>query len=230
MSEKYPRTFHLPWSPGATRDDKISKEPEFLLNKDIVITEKIDGSNVCFEREAIYARSHNGAPRHPSFEYAKALFYRFASSIREDQQVFGEYIYAVHSIAYDKVPAYFVLFGVREDEHGTFGANAKRVWLSWEHVEYFAKELSKTSVWHVPTVPVLWKGQVSSIEELQKLTNELSGQPSCYGGQREGLVVRVASGFANEDFSKCVQKWVREDHVQTDEHWTAQQVKRQNIK
>ena len=42
---KYNRTFHLPWSPGSTNDDRISNNVDSLLGKEIVITEKLDGSN-----------------------------------------------------------------------------------------------------------------------------------------------------------------------------------------
>ena len=36
----------------------------------------------------------------------------------------------------------------------------------------------------------------------------------------EGIVVRLADSFMMEDFNKSCVKWVRENHVQTDEHWT----------
>ena len=36
----------------------------------------------------------------------------------------------------------------------------------------------------------------------------------------EGFVVRNEDSFAYEDFSKNVAKYVRKNHVQTDEHWT----------
>jgi len=42
---KYNRTYHLPWSPGSTNDDRISNGVESLLGIDIVITEKLDGEN-----------------------------------------------------------------------------------------------------------------------------------------------------------------------------------------
>lgn len=36
---KYNRTYHLPFSPGATSDDKISRNIDSLLGVDIVINE-----------------------------------------------------------------------------------------------------------------------------------------------------------------------------------------------
>lgn len=42
-----------------------------------------------------------------------------------------------------------------------------------------------------------------------------------YGGEREGIVMRLACGFPAEEFSDNVCKSVRSGHVQTDEHWTS---------
>lgn len=39
---KYARTYHLPWSPGSTNDDRISDNVNSLLDIEIVITEKIE--------------------------------------------------------------------------------------------------------------------------------------------------------------------------------------------
>lgn len=56
MSDKYPRTFHLPWSPGASDDDKILKDVKYLLDTPLVITAKIDGGNCMLNRTSIFAR------------------------------------------------------------------------------------------------------------------------------------------------------------------------------
>ena len=42
---KYPRTYHLPWLPGTTNDDKTVKTMEYLYGKNIAIKEKLDGEN-----------------------------------------------------------------------------------------------------------------------------------------------------------------------------------------
>lgn len=44
-------------------------------------------------------------------------------------------------------------------------------------------------------------------------------QGSTYGDTIEGIVIRNADSFPLEDFSKNVVKYVRKNHVQTDEHW-----------
>lgn len=108
-SPKYNRTFHVPWSPGATSDDKIASSTDSLLNKLIVITEKMDGSNTSLEREGCFARTHASAPTHPSFDALKALHAVCKWQIPENIQLFGEWCFAVHSIEYIELPHYFFI-------------------------------------------------------------------------------------------------------------------------
>lgn len=211
-SPKYNRTFHVPWSPGGTSDDKISKDISTLLNVPLVITEKVDGSNTSLEREGCFARTHAGPPTHESFDGLKALHSQVRYLIEPNDQIFGEWCYALHSIPYDKLPGYFLAFGMR-----TF-ANESGTWQSWEFVEEWAKEIG------VATVPVLWSGIVKKESELQELTEELAEQPSALGNIREGVVIRIADTFQDADFSKFVMKWVRPNHVQTSDHWRSQDI------
>jgi hypothetical protein len=207
-SPKYPRTMHLPFSEGATNDDKIADSVEALLNVPIVITEKIDGSNVCLEHDGVFARSHSGPPIHPSFDLLKALHATIKHDIPPDSQWFGEYAYAKHSLAYDKLPGYLMMFGIRINDN----------WLRWSAVCRFCSLLG------LPTVPVLFEGKVDTAKTLKDLILNLAKQPSALGTIREGVVVRVEREFSDEEFPQCVQKWVRKDHVQTDVHWKHQTI------
>jgi hypothetical protein len=208
VSAKYPRSFHLPWSPGGTRDDKRMASTETLYGVPIVITEKLDGSNMAMTRSAIYARSHSGPPTHPSFAWAKALHARVCGQIDVGLTLFGEYCYAVHSIVYEKLPGYFFLFGVRDDATGE--------WWDWDAVETQAEILG------LPVVPVLFRG---AVPELEPLTRRLAAEPSLFGGEREGMVVRVERKFADDEFGRVLGKYVRAGHVQTDEHWMFQEIR-----
>lgn len=216
MSQKYPRTFHLPWSPGGTSDDKRMLDVSELIGTSIVITEKADGSNLTYTRRHVFSRSHSGPPGHPSFDLAKATHARIGHLLSENLSVFCEYCYALHSIAYKELPDFSMVFGVRDDERGVF-------W-DWEMVEAQAADLG------LPTVPVLFRGTVGSEEELLELTSKLAKGSSALGGQREGIVVRVAEAFAEQAFSRKVAKWVRKDHVQTDDHWLHQAIVPQKLK
>ena len=215
MSEKYCRTLHLSWSSG-TSDDKIASSVDSLLNRKIVITEKLDGSNVCLEKGNCFARTHSGPPNHPSFDAFKSLHASIKHNIPENIQIFGEWCFAKHSIEYTELPHYFLMFNVRDQK--------LQEWASWEEVELWAEMLG------VPTVPVLFTGTVYSEKHLEDLTNGFMKQPSCCSGEREGVVVRVYDSFNNEDFSKCVMKAVRPNHVVTSSHWTSQEIIKNKLK
>ena len=223
-SPKYPRTMHLPWSPGASKDDRIASDVSTLLNVPIVISEKLDGSNVSLERNGCFARTHAGAPTHASFDSFKALHASIKYSIEDKVQLFGEWCYALHSIGYTDLPNYLLLFGVRYLDNDGID---KHRWGSWSAIESWAGDIG------VASVPLLWTGKVSSEKELKRLTEMLASQPSACGGyysKREGIVVRVATSFADKDFSKSVMKWVRKDHVQTTDHWKDQEIIKNKLK
>src|ERR1700722_7101969 len=209
---KYNRTSHLPWSLGGTNDDKIIESIDKLLNVPIIITEKCDGSNSSLEADGVFARTHAHAPTHPSFDLLKSFHSGIKHKIPNDFQLFGENMYAKHSIFYDNLPSYFLLFNVRQFN------NDAPIWLSWDEVELWAEEIG------APTVPVLFRGVVASESELKTLTESFMNCKSNFGGYtREGIVVRVADQFSDNDFSTCVAKQVVANFVaQGTEHWKHQ--------
>lgn len=215
MSAKYPRSFHLPWSPGGTSDDKRMADVSTLVGVEIVITEKADGSNLTYTRRNVFSRSHSGPPSHPSFDLAKATHARIGHQLSEGLSLFCEFCYAVHSIEYGALPDYSLVFGARDDVTGT--------WWDWDMVTAQARDVG------LPTVPLLFRGTVESEKALEALTSTLAAQPSALGGLREGVVVRRAGEFSDADFPRSLAKWVRKGHVQTDEHWLHQAVRPQRL-
>lgn len=217
VSKKYNRTFHLPNSKGGTSDDKRMSDVSYLLNKPLIITEKIDGQNFSYEYENCYARTHSNIPNHPSCDWAKAYHGKVKYLIPKGYQIFLENSFALHSIKYNSLPSYCLIFNIRDLN--------KNIWLSWEEVEMWAEELK------LPTVPVIGEFIFSSEKELVEITNKLAVQPSLVGGEdREGIVVRIKDQFDDKDFSKCVAKWVRVGHVVTDEHWKNKQIIKNKLK
>ena len=215
-SDKYLRTPHLPFSPGGTNDDRRLKSVDHLLGKEIVITEKMDGSNLCFTSGGVFARSHSGPPRHPSFDAAKAAWAMLRPKIQDNESNFGEWCLACHSIIYSALPGFFLFFGVRLD--------VTQEWLSWDEVIARGQDLD------VPTTPVLWRGSVKHEKELHKLVDTLAAQPSACGGVREGVVLRVVGRIATQEWEASIAKWVRANHVQTDDHWTNMRIVRNKLR
>lgn len=202
---KYNRTYHLPWSPGSTNDDRVSDCVDILINKEIIITEKLDGENTGMSDDGVYARSHAVFTTSDwSREVRRIHELKVKGQIGDDMFIFGENMEGIHSIEYTNLDSYFYIFGIRNG----------KIWISWDQVEEYSYLLD------IPTVPVLFKGIVNSEVELRSLVNGLVGDPSELGGLREGVVVRTSDMFHDNEFKYNVMKWVRKDHVQTDNHWT----------
>ncbi|MBV5347787.1 RNA ligase family protein [bacterium] len=196
MLYKYPRTPHLYWSEGATNDDKILKSTENFEGKRVVITEKLDGEQTNLSHERIYARSIDSKD-HPSRHWIKANFSYMTKFINPLHRICGENVFAQHSIAYENLDSYFYAFSVWRKDYC----------LNWNTTKNYLFKL------HIKPVPILYDGIWN-----EKICRNLM-QESTEKGLMEGYVVRLASGFKLEDFGISVAKFVRKDHVQTDEHW-----------
>ncbi len=202
QSRKYSRTYHFPFSPGTTSDDRILKDWEGLLQRPIIMTEKLDGENNCIKKEGVYARSHAAPTRNPWAKNAWAIWERVKDSLG-DFEIFGENLYGVHSIEYTHLKAYFYIFAIREGDR----------WLSWDDVCFYAEVLD------LPTVPVFKQGLFSKSNIITAIEEGMEAG-SALGGECEGFVFRNAADFAVDDFKYNVLKYVRANHVKTDEHWT----------
>jgi hypothetical protein len=204
MANKYNRSYHVNFSPGATSDDKIADDITYLIGREIVITEKLDGSNSGITKPGAYGRSHGEFTTNPWDVELRRLHSLIQNDIEDDVYIFGESMYAIHSIEYTDLESYFYMFGVRDNGH----------WLSWDEVEEYSYLLD------IPTVPVLFRGVVNNEKELRSLVEDLVKYQSKLGGDIEGVVIRIADGFNDYEFKNSLQKWVRKNHVTTDEHWT----------
>jgi hypothetical protein len=198
---KYPRTYHLPWSPGVTDDDRIHKDMSVFDGKRIIVTEKLDGENSSFYRDYYHARSIDGRS-HPSRSWAKAMHSQICGDIPEGWRVCAENLYAEHSIRYDDLESYV---------YGFFIWNNKNECLSWdETVEWF-------DLFGMVHVPVLYDG-IYDEQTIKALWSEKDRDSI------EGYVIRTADGFAYKDFKKYVAKFVRKGHVSQKSHWRYQKV------
>lgn len=193
---KYPSTPHLPWSPGASADDVWVDTIAQFDGREVVVTEKMDGENTTMYRDHMHARSLDSR-HHPSRSWVKALHSQIAHLIPAGWRVCGENLYARHSIAYEGLTSYFVVFSIWDE---------RNVCLSWADTVEWAALLG------LEVAPVLWSG-VWDARALMQLADELDLT------RQEGYVVRDADAFAFEDFTTHIAKWVRPDHVQTDQHW-----------
>lgn len=196
---KYPRTFHLPQSPGVTSDDKVLKSPNCFVGKQVVITEKMDGENTTMYTDGFHARSIDSR-NHPSRNWLAKFHSEVGYQIPTNFRICGENMYAQHSIHYRNLPSYFLGFSV-------WCTDDKSNWaLSWdETIEWF-------ELLGIEPVPVLYRGAFN----VQIVDNLIANLDT---SRQEGFVIRVADEFDYNNFDTSVAKWVRAKHVTTDEHW-----------
>ena len=202
---KYPSTPYWPWSPSKGRGDDVHANPERFVGEAVVVTEKLDGGNTLLHGGAVYARSV-AAPSEGKW-MAMVKKHHAWKVTEPDVYLYGEDIYGVHSITYDPVAEQetFHAFALR-DRTGLFAA--------FPEVEAYARRRD------IPVVPVLFTGRFRSVAEIRAFVERAHRQPSALGGEREGVVLRLARKFPMTEFQDNVCKSVRAGHVQTDEHWT----------
>ena len=200
---KYPRTYHWPWSETVHKDDSVLVNPGQFVGQEVIITEKIDGSNTCIHNGEVYARSTT-LPSHNGW-HSMVRKHHGWKTVDKDIYIFGEDIYGVHSIEYNPV---------KEDEtFMVFAIINNGIFLSWDNVCSVAAE------YDMKTVPVIFHGKFDNVETITAFFKQNMGE-SNIGPEKEGFVMRMANSFEMGDFNRFVCKYVRPNHVQTDEHWT----------
>ncbi|MBQ3758918.1 MAG: RNA ligase family protein [Synergistaceae bacterium] len=179
---KYPRTPHIEGSRLQPGDEDLSQiRFESIKGKYLVIEEKVDGANsaISFSEDSellLQSRGHylTGGYRERHYNFMKqwANYHRdtFFEMLGTKYIMYGEWLYAKHTIFYDALPNYFLEFDIMDRETGIFLDTPAR------------HKLLKGSP--VESVPVLGEGSYTSEEQMLKLIG-----PSRYitVNQRENL-------------------------------------------
>lgn len=200
---KYPRTPHLPSSPGATNDDRVLKDTSHFDGRRVVVTRKMDGENFTgYSDGGTHARSIDGRT-HWTRDWAKNYWTRRSYLLQNGYRVCAENLYAQHSIAYTQLSTYLPLISVWNPDNEC---------LSWKDTKGWAIKLN------MDTVPVLYNGPW---DPKKVIDLHVEGH--------EGLVVRVEDAFTYDEFGVSVAKFVRPNHVQTDTHWMRGEIHKNGI-
>ena len=224
---KYPRTPHLFGSTG-TGDDKYLSEAEserFLADESLIVEEKLDGTNVGLHFTAagklvLQCRGHQITEgMHPQYDLFKqwAVVKRPVLDQRLENRfiLFGEWLYARHSVHYRQLPHYFFEFDIYDKNSGAFLSLERRLAL-----------LDGTGI---HTVPVIHRGPVARTQ-LETLIG-----PSLYDSRfenpttkrtdklMEGLYLRTESGGVVSGRAKFVRSEFIEK-VKQSTHWQHQPV------
>ncbi|MEQ1501899.1 MAG: RNA ligase family protein [Myxococcota bacterium] len=186
---KYPRTRHLEGSRKQAGDEDLDGVPfAEVAGAPLVVEEKVDGANcgVSFGPDGalvLQSRGHalTGGARERHFALLKtwATAHRDAlhAALGDRYVLYGEWLYARHTVFYDALPHYLLEFDVLDRETGAFLDTPSRRAL-----------LADTPV--VP-VPVLHTGPIRTLDALVALV-----RPSLYKspGWRDALREAAATG------------------------------------
>ena len=175
---KYPRTPHLTGSRLQPGDEDLRLVAwEELAGRELIVEEKIDGANaaISFEKDGallLQSRGHylDGGPRERHF----ALFKSWATChqaelwqvLGERYVMYGEWMYARHTIFYDALPHYFLEFDVLDKATGVFLATMKR--------RALLAGLPMVSV------PLVWQGRFRSAAHFQTLIKRSAFQSEAW--------------------------------------------------
>ncbi|MFZ2955815.1 MAG: RNA ligase family protein [Candidatus Ozemobacteraceae bacterium] len=137
---RFPQTPHILWlGPGTPRDDKVmtTEDARTFLNGEILVEEKVDGANVGFSvneqgdlqiqnRGTILSPIHCHGQFKPLFRWLEPHRDDLQDALFPDLMLFGEWCYAVHSIRYDHLPDWFLVFDVYDRSNQCFWCSRKR--------------------------------------------------------------------------------------------------------
>lgn len=210
---RFPHTPHLAWlGTGEPRDDKVlsASEAGILLAGDVVVEEKIDGANLGFSLspDGRLRAQNRGQYLAEPFDGQFARLAPWLALHSDDLTsalgggdliLFGEWCAARHSLDYDRLPDWFMVFDVYDRGWHGFWSSARR--------NAMAQRLGLS---HVPQVAA---GRFTR----PQLENVLAKRSSCYrDGPMEGLVIRCEPA----QWCEARAKLVRADFTQAmAEHW-----------
>ena len=135
---KYPRTHHIEGSRSQPGDEDLDTVPfERIAGRHLVVEEKVDGANsgISFApdgRLLLQSRGHflAGGKRESHFDLFKQWAYTHLPALRsvlaERYVMYGEWLYAKHTVFYDQLPHYFMEFDILDKTTGEFLATPRR--------------------------------------------------------------------------------------------------------
>ena len=211
-----------------------------IRGQPVVIEEKLDGANSALSfgpdgRLWLQSRGHylTGGKREKHFalfkKWAHAHAHALFGLVGKRYIVYGEWVYAKHTIFYDTLPHYFLEFDVFDRDEEVFLDTDRR------------HEMFEGSP--VVSVPVLWHGQGKSLDHLHDLVGmslyksdnwkdslrtairaegldpERLANETDPADEMEGLYIKVESGGLVTDRYKFVRASFLTSVVESGSHW-----------
>lgn len=219
---RFPHTPHIAWLGSSTpRDDKVltREEAENFLDGPVIMEEKVDGANlgISIDSDGQLRVQNRGSYLVPPYAGQFSGLDRWLAlhqdtifdELGTDLVLFGEWCVARHSLAYDRLPDWLVVFDI-------YDRSAARFWSTHQR-NILAAKLA------LVTVPSIAAGRYT----LDQLINLVSTAPSSLrAGPPEGLYLRKEEA----DWLVDRAKLVRPEFVQAiGEHWRSRAIERNRL-
>ena len=213
---------------------------KLLAGRHLIVEEKLDGANsaISFSEDGrllLQSRGHflDGGPREKHFGLMKAWAMSIQRALwerlRSRYVIYGEWMYAKHTMFYDQLPHYFFEFDVLDKEHGDFLSTAARQELLSGLPLISAPVLFSGSIKNARQLrsfitrssfqSVRWRDTLTELCGARRLEPERTLSETDSSGLMEGLYIKV------EDAHKVIErfKFVRNTFLQavdeSGDHW-----------
>jgi RNA ligase len=241
LMQKYPRTPHIEGSRRQPGDEDLDSIPfSQIADQYVVIEEKVDGANaaISFDTQGqllLQSRGHylTGGFRERHFnlfkQWAHSHYAELWDVLGDRYILYGEWLYAKHTVFYDRLPHYFLEYDLLDRSSGQFLSTAAR--------KKLLNGLAVTSV------PVLFEGKLSSHKQLvsllqqshfigsahidrlhqlcteQGLNADLAIKQTNQSSLMEGLYIKVETPELTIDRYKYVRADFLTTILQSETHW-----------
>jgi hypothetical protein len=239
---KYPRTRHIEGSRLQPGDEDLESVAfERIAGRHLVIEEKMDGANcaISFSPDGdllLQSRGHylTGGKREKHFDLFKTWAGVHAGALHgvlgHRYVMYGEWLYAKHTVYYNRLPHYFLEFDILDTQSGAFLSTP-------------ARETLRRPLDFVCPVQVLHQGPVARVQDLishlghsrfinaghiQQLVQRSLKQGIDAGRVRretdpspimEGLYIKVEKNGTVTDRLKYVRAGFLTTVMQSESHW-----------
>lgn len=239
---KYPRTRHLEGSREQVGDEDLKfVKCDEIRGKYLVLEEKVDGANcgISFSREGkmyLQSRGHflNGGYGERQFDLFKLWAGCFEDRLRrllKDRYVmYGEWLYAKHTVFYDSLPHYFMEFDIFDKKEKRFFSTSKRreflAGVSFIHsvrvlTEGYYDMLGPIEKWIGPSLFITEDMKQSFHAQCRKssVDFELACRQTDLTGIMEGIYIKVEDGDYVTDRLKFVRGSFLNTILDSESHW-----------
>jgi ATP-dependent RNA circularization protein (DNA/RNA ligase family) len=197
---KYPRSWHLSYSEKSTSDDKKHLDDNHFINKEVIVSIKMDGENTTIYNDYIHARSLDSKIDSEDRRWIDNLRkHKIEGNINDDMRICGENMFYKHTCSYNQLKSMFYVFSIWENDNC----------LSWIETTKLCDKLG------LKIVPIIYNG----IYDKKTILNKFNEFINSSNDDVEGFVIRIKDNFNISNFPSSLNKYVRTSFEIPDQHW-----------